>query len=59
MGTILDVVAEQLSSAGYDGLQLRNVARAARVSLSTVYKHFPSRDDLVIAAVERWMAENV
>lgn len=53
---ILDVTAELLGSKGYDALQLRDVAREARVSLSTIYKRFPSRDDLVIAAVERWMA---
>src|SRR6478672_969301 len=48
-----------LSTAGYDGLQLREVARQARVSLSTIYKHFSSRDELVIAAMERWMTTNL
>ena len=56
---ILDVTADLLGSKGIDGLQLRDVARGARVSLSTIYKRFPSRDDLVIAAVERWMAIHV
>ena len=59
MTAILDVAAEMLESAGLDGLQLREVAAAAKVSLSTVYKYFPSRDDLVVAAVEDWMAANV
>jgi len=56
---ILDVVTHLLEDGGEDGLQLRQVAKEARVSLSTVYKYFPSRDELVIAAVERWMAERV
>ena len=57
--SILDVTAELLESDGDDALQLRDVAKRARVSLSTVYKHFPSRDALVLAAVERWMETNV
>ena len=56
---ILDVVLHLLECGGDEALQLRDVAKQARVSLSTVYKYFPSRDELVIAAVERWMAERV
>ena len=56
---ILDVVAEILGERGHDSLQLRDVAKRARVSLSTIYGHFPSKDELVIAAVERWMQERV
>jgi AcrR family transcriptional regulator len=56
---ILDVVAEILGECGYDSLQLRDVAKRARVSLTTVYACFPSKDELVIAAVERWMQESV
>jgi AcrR family transcriptional regulator len=56
---ILDVTAEMLATEGFDGLLLREVARQARVSLATIYKHFGSRDGLIIAAVERWMAAEV
>ena len=52
---ILDVVVKLLEEGGYDGWALRDVAEQARASLATVYKHFPSRDELIIAAVERWM----
>ncbi|MFD0364753.1 TetR family transcriptional regulator [Nocardia sp. GCM10030253] len=55
---IIDVVLELLESDGYDAVQLREVARRAHVSLATVYKHFSDRDELMIAAVERWMATN-
>jgi len=56
---ILEVVMDLLEAGGEEGLQLRDVAKQARVSLSTVYKYFPSRDELLVAAVERWMAEHV
>jgi TetR/AcrR family transcriptional regulator, cholesterol catabolism regulator len=57
--TILDVAATLLADGGLEALQLRDVAKLARVSLSTVYKHFPSRDALIVGAVEHWMSENV
>lgn len=52
---ILDVVAALLESNGYDKWQLDDVAEGARVSLATIYKHFPSRAELTVAALERWM----
>jgi AcrR family transcriptional regulator len=55
---IIRVVLELLESGGYDAVALREVARRAQVSLATVYKLFPTRDDLIVAAVERWMAES-
>ncbi|MGK8525418.1 TetR family transcriptional regulator [Nocardia asteroides] len=55
---ITDAVVSMLESGGYDAVQLRAVARSAHVSLATVYKLFPTRDDLMLAAVERWMATN-
>ncbi|QLY34673.1 TetR/AcrR family transcriptional regulator [Nocardia huaxiensis] len=47
-----------LDSEGYDAIQLREIARRAKVSLATIYKHFPTRDLLVVAAIEVWMAAN-
>ncbi|WP_324198896.1 hypothetical protein [Nocardia amamiensis] len=32
------------------------MARRARVSLATIYSRFATRDELIVAAVERWMA---
>lgn len=55
---IVGVVLELLESGGYDAVQLRDVARRAHVSLATVYKLFTNRDDLVVTALERWMATN-
>jgi AcrR family transcriptional regulator len=55
---ILDVVQDVLTTAGYDGLRLRVVANRARVSLSTIYKLFGTREAMIVAAMERWMASN-
>ncbi|APE35629.1 TetR family transcriptional regulator [Nocardia mangyaensis] len=55
---IIDVVVELLMSDGYDDLQLKEVARRAQVSLATVYKKFATRDEMIVAAVTRWMAIN-
>ncbi|MTK31738.1 TetR family transcriptional regulator, partial [Nocardia seriolae] len=55
---ILHEVRTLLESDGYDAVQLREVARRARVSLTTIYKLFPTRDELLISAIERWMEEN-
>src|SRR5258705_3511140 len=55
---VLDVVVELLESDGYDGWSLADVARLARVSLRDIYKHFPTRSELIVAAFWRWMENN-
>lgn len=55
---IMRTVLAMLETGGQEAVQLREVARRAQVSLTTIYKFFPTRDDLIIAAVERWMAAN-
>jgi AcrR family transcriptional regulator len=44
-----------LCSGGTDSVQLLDVARRSRVSLTTIYKHFGSRDELIVAVIEAWM----
>lgn len=56
---ILDVVLDMLESGGYEAVRLREVARRARLSLAKIYKLFPTRHELIVAALERWMAANV
>ncbi|MFQ6226507.1 TetR/AcrR family transcriptional regulator [Nocardia sp. NPDC002869] len=53
---ILDSVVEIIEADGYDAVQLRTVAKRARVSLTTVYSLYSSRDELIVAAVAAWMA---
>jgi AcrR family transcriptional regulator len=55
---ILDIVVEILETEGYDGVQLREVARRARTSLATIYKRYATRDELILAALQTWMEEN-
>lgn len=55
---LLDVVVDILETEGYDAVQLRTVARRARTSLTTIYRRYPTRDDLILAALESWMKKN-
>jgi AcrR family transcriptional regulator len=56
---ILDVVIDMLDSGGDDAVRLQDVAKRARLSLATIYKLFPSRQELLVSALERWMAANI
>jgi TetR/AcrR family transcriptional regulator, cholesterol catabolism regulator len=56
--TIVTVVIDMLDAEGFDGVRLRDVASQARVSLATIYKLFGTRDELIVAALGRWLAEN-
>ena len=58
LDAIIRVVQEILESEGYDALQPRVVAKRARVSLTTIYRFAPTRDELIVAALARWMTEN-
>lgn len=53
--SVLDTVVELLETEGYDAVQLRAVAKRARVSLATIYKRYATRDELILAALEEWM----
>lgn len=55
---ILDIVVEMLDTEGYEAVQLREVARRARVSLATIYKRYGTRDELIVAALDGWMDAN-
>ncbi|MFC8930810.1 TetR family transcriptional regulator [Rhodococcus sp. NPDC057135] len=42
---------ELASAGGYEAVQMREVARVAQTALSTLYKYYASKDDLISAAV--------
>ncbi|KUI31536.1 TetR family transcriptional regulator [Mycobacterium sp. IS-1496] len=55
---MIAVVIEILETDGYEAVQLREVARRARISLSTIYKRYATRDELILAALEAWMDDH-
>ncbi|OBA61612.1 TetR family transcriptional regulator [Mycobacterium sp. 1100029.7] len=55
---IIGIVVELLDTEGYEAVQLREIARRARVSLATIYKRYGTRDELIVAALEWWMDTN-
>lgn len=56
---ILDAALESVRNHGMRGLALREVARRLGVSLPTVQKHFPTRNDLWRACVDRITTERL
>jgi len=55
---ILRTVAELLEEGSASDLSVPDVARRSGVSLRTVYRHFPTREDLLGAAGE-WIGVNI
>jgi len=55
---IIEIVVDLLDTEGYEAVQLREVAKRARVSLATIYKRYGTRDELIVAALEWWMETN-
>lgn len=53
---IIDVAAERVRVAGLQGPGIAELMHAAGMTHGGFYKHFASRDDLVLAAVERAFA---
>ena len=51
---ILEATGKLLSTEGYLGLTVGKVAARARVSKSTIYRRWPTKEHLVMAAFERW-----
>lgn len=49
---LIDAARQQLAAAGAHGLSLREVSRAAGVSHSAAYRHFPSKAVLLAALAE-------
>ena len=50
-GEIKDAARRQLAVSGADGLSLRAVARELGMVSSSLYRYFPSRDDLLTALI--------
>lgn len=53
---LVDAAVDQLRQGGYEGLTVRNVARAAGVAPATAYTYFASKDHLVAEVFWRRLA---
>jgi AcrR family transcriptional regulator len=49
---ILRVVLDVLSEVGFDGLSFEEVARRARASKATLYRRWPAKKEMVVAAIK-------
>ncbi len=50
---MLDAAGEVLLADGVPGFNVDEVARRSGVAKTTIYRHFPSRNELLIAALDR------
>ncbi len=56
---VISVVAGLITAGGHESVQFREVARRAAVSMTTIYKRAGTREELIAAAVESWIAVNL
>lgn len=50
---IMTAAEEAFAELGFNGASMRTIARAAGTSLSNLYNYFPSKEDLLLAVLER------
>jgi AcrR family transcriptional regulator len=48
---LLEAATELAADGGYDAVQMRDVASRAGVALGTLYRHYASKDQLLLAAL--------
>jgi TetR/AcrR family transcriptional regulator, cholesterol catabolism regulator len=48
---LLEAAVELATEGGYDAVQMRDVAARAHVALGTLYRHYSSKDQLLLAAL--------
>lgn len=51
--TLLDVAVRVFTERGYDGTSMEHLARAARITKSSIYHHVPGKEALLQAALDR------
>jgi AcrR family transcriptional regulator len=54
---IVDAFSVKAKAVGLRGVMMGEIASELRISASTLYKHFPSKEALTLACVERWAEE--
>jgi AcrR family transcriptional regulator len=55
-GAYVEAALEVIAEVGVDKLSMRNVATRLSVSPMAMYKHFPTKDDLLAASLEEFIA---
>lgn len=50
-GKLLEASAELFAESGFEGVSMRQIARAADITQAAIYHHFPAKFDLYIAAI--------
>jgi AcrR family transcriptional regulator len=53
---ILAAAGQLFARAGYDGVQMDDIARAAGVGKPTLYRYFPSKDELFLTVFDATLA---
>ena len=53
---IISATSRLLRERGFSGLTLSRVAARARASKSTIYRRWPTKEHLIVAAFDRWPA---
>jgi AcrR family transcriptional regulator len=54
---IVDTAVELAEKGGFEAVRLRDVASVAGVALGTLYRHFRSKEDLLLAALAEEVAQ--
>lgn len=52
---ILDAALEALARYGYEGTGVAEICCRAEVTKGGVYHHFPSKQDVFLEMLERWL----
>jgi AcrR family transcriptional regulator len=54
---VIEAASAAAARGGYDAVQMRDVAAEANVALGTLYRHFSSKDQLLVAVLSQWARE--
>ena len=56
---LLDATVEELTAHGYAGMSTNEVIRRAGVSRGALVHHFPTKAQLAVAALDRWLDDRL
>ncbi len=56
---LLDAASEVFAEEGFRGATTRKIAARARVNEVTLFRHFASKEDLLVAAIDRQVASSI